>query len=257
MPNKKILLFGDTIIDINNYSKAIGLSLESPTLKTSFINEEINLGGAANVANNLIKLGAKVTFVTDLDLNLAGEFFDSRIELINLDLGGGGIKTRYWINRGDSKYKYLQINKQKRSKAYKIDLIKKIVNFDEYDVVSVSDYNGGLVTKRLCDLISNLKCLKIGAGQRADNEPNLHFYKKFDYVVCNHNEEIFAPKNVKKCVTMGDKGCYFEGELHRVKKIKRNNYIGAGDAFFAAFVYSTCPDFSNNFAYTTLKNTRD
>ena len=43
----KYLVVGDTIIDEDVYCKAAGLSLESPTLKTTYNMRRVNYGGAA------------------------------------------------------------------------------------------------------------------------------------------------------------------------------------------------------------------
>ena len=63
---KNFLIIGDTIVDKTTYTKALGLSLESPTLKAQFINETISLGGAANIAQHLTILGANCFFLTNI-----------------------------------------------------------------------------------------------------------------------------------------------------------------------------------------------
>ena len=61
--NLKYLIVGDTIID-ETVELNSGLSLESPTLKTTPVDRYYDYGGAANVAKYLSKFGRDVTFAT-------------------------------------------------------------------------------------------------------------------------------------------------------------------------------------------------
>ena len=62
--NKNVLIIGDVILDAWTYTKAIGLSLETPTLKTQLLEKKHTFGGTGNVVNNLSELGANITFLT-------------------------------------------------------------------------------------------------------------------------------------------------------------------------------------------------
>ena len=52
--NKRVLVIGDVILDVWTYAKAIGLSLETPTLKAKFTEKTHTLGGTGNVVNNFM-----------------------------------------------------------------------------------------------------------------------------------------------------------------------------------------------------------
>ena len=60
----RVLVIGDTIVDVNVFAEAVGLALESPTLKGEFTDQRESLGGAANLARELTTLGARVTMIT-------------------------------------------------------------------------------------------------------------------------------------------------------------------------------------------------
>ena len=62
--NKKICVIGDTIIDVEYDCEAVGLSLETPTLKSKLINEESIPGGAFGVYSNLNLLNESSSFVS-------------------------------------------------------------------------------------------------------------------------------------------------------------------------------------------------
>ena len=58
---RKILVLGDVMIDAYLEGKVNRMSPEAPVPIVSFSSEEQRLGGAANVALNLLSLGASVT----------------------------------------------------------------------------------------------------------------------------------------------------------------------------------------------------
>ena len=62
--NCRVLVIGDIIRDIQRNCSTVGLSLESPTMKTQFENIKENLGGSANVVLNLLELGSNVDYIS-------------------------------------------------------------------------------------------------------------------------------------------------------------------------------------------------
>ncbi|MDA9930218.1 hypothetical protein N9E91_03145 [Alphaproteobacteria bacterium] len=103
-----VLLVGDTIVDVDIYLKLIGVSLESPTLKTEKISRSRSMGGAAAVACHLAKLFDKVTFVTSTDAETTKLLQDDHgIDVINSRQKDANIKTLIWVAHGGSLYKCL------------------------------------------------------------------------------------------------------------------------------------------------------
>ena len=64
---KKIVVLGDVMIDAYLTGKVQRISPEAPVPIVNFTKHENRLGGAANVALNLISLGAKVAMATVID----------------------------------------------------------------------------------------------------------------------------------------------------------------------------------------------
>ena len=62
--DKNVLIIGDVILDVWTYARAIGLSLETPTLKAQLLEKKHTFGGTGNVVNNLYELGADIDFFT-------------------------------------------------------------------------------------------------------------------------------------------------------------------------------------------------
>jgi bifunctional ADP-heptose synthase (sugar kinase/adenylyltransferase) len=261
LKNSRVLVVGDTIVDKDIFLDAVGLSLESPTLKTNFITERKSLGGAANVAKLIGLLGSECTFVTGLSdpqlLNSLHEDFG--VNTISSDSGRDNTKTRYWISRGDGTYKYLQVNDcgyaSPASESFSVD---------GYDAVLVCDYRCGFVTDGLVDKCKGFIGTKFVSSQMSDRGSNMNRYVGFDCALMNESEDSCCVVSFpKKIVTMGSRGSKTivvdEDPIHHEPvTINTSNTIGAGDAFCAAYVCTENGEFANMFAsYYLSLPTRD
>ena len=106
MPEKTILVIGDPILDISVYSEAIGLSLETPTLKTKKIVSSTTMGGAANVVKNCLALGAKCHFVTvlgddEMCSNYENWMHDKLAISTAIEKRENVSKTRHWVRKSE------------------------------------------------------------------------------------------------------------------------------------------------------------
>ena len=154
--NKKVLVIGDVILDVWTYAKAVGLSLETPTLKSKLIEKKHTFGGSANVVSNLKELGADITFLTLLGDDEYTKTYESikdiKLHSVVEDDRKNTIKERFWIERGGSNYKHLQVNVIDNKSIKKESIDKMIKNIedtldDKFDVVMLIDYRHGLFTK--------------------------------------------------------------------------------------------------------------
>lgn len=257
--NKNILLIGDTIIDEDHFIDVVGLSLESPTLKGNLNSIKIKVGGAANVASHLTILGCNVTFVTAIKREYLLK--DKCINLINVVKDRDNIKSRYWIQKSGCVYKYLQINDcEKNELKFDFNLSEDL----KYDLVAVSDYRCGLLNLDLIHQIEIQKIKKIAASQKSDKQPNYDFYSLFDVLVVNEDEYRSLDQTNKKpnkiIVTLGKDGAkkIFDDKEINYKPYFSvvKNTIGAGDAFYAAYLATESVDFANKWAsYFTSKGT--
>src|ERR1700683_339970 len=73
LPRSKVLLVGDMMLDKYLYGNAERVSPEAPVLVLHYQNEELRLGGAANVASMLTALGASVRAVGVIGHDPAGQ----------------------------------------------------------------------------------------------------------------------------------------------------------------------------------------
>src|SRR3989344_5772371 len=159
--NAKILVVGDIMLDKYVKGDVERISPEAPVQVVSVKKEEYILGGAANVCNNLAALGCKTSMCGIIGTDDAGK------KVISL-LSKGKIekslvfseKTRkttqkirvvsqgQQLLRIDYESTYIiDINLQKKYLLYLKNKIK------DYDIVVISDYNKGFLTKNIVEMI--------------------------------------------------------------------------------------------------------
>lgn len=241
--NLKYLVVGDTIVDENIFLQAIGLSLESPTIKTIVKERKFDFGGAANVAKYLKKFGGNVTFATSI-CDEYEQIFESHygIPVKNFYQGNDNVKSRYWITHGDETYKHLQINdvNAEFSKTF-------LENFDidEYDIIAFSDYRCGFISESFIKHVTDSGKITYASSQISANKSNYDRYFDIDYIVCNENESKFVDRKINICITKGSDGCNMNGVDYNGYPTNVVNTIGAGDCFYAALLASGDPDFAN------------
>ena len=125
-----------------------------------FISEELVLGGAGNLTNNLVALGAKVRIVGVVGNDEPGKWIQEELEKKAVDTSGivvnsrpTSLKTRFILNHRQ----YLRIDKESRSDVEAHVTKQFLYSLDELledaDGVVFSDYDKGVITP---ELISNV-----------------------------------------------------------------------------------------------------
>lgn len=221
----KIGLIGDHIQDIYIYGKMTRFSPESPIPIFDITHTEERAGGASNVNNNLMKLGAYVDY-----------YFDS-IEY--------SIKRRYVCDN----HIMFRCDEDKKSK---VDCTE--VNFaEECKYVILSDYNKG-VLRQSQQIIPILK--KQGKTVVVDPKRSLVHYEGADIVKLNEEEyfrytmvDFFEDyQKTRKfynigtfVITRGRRGPIIINDdgITELKGIDKevSDVTGAGDVFIAAMTY--------------------
>jgi len=268
--DKKILLIGDLILDIYVYGTAIGKSLETPTIVAKEQSTKISFGGASLVVRNMLELGAKVSFISvignDKKAKKYTEFVHKNLEkkFVTDLTRKTTIKKRFWIDG----YKMLQIDNLDNKDIDKKVLGKIKETFEKEikkcDVVVVSDYRHGLMTKELIEFIKKItqkNKKKVFVDSQISHRKSMHQHYKDYYIILLSEQEAktldknFKPVNAasfeelqKKlgssnlCVKLGEKGSLslIENKCFKTKAIKINSKdtCGAGDAFLAAIALS-------------------
>jgi D-beta-D-heptose 7-phosphate kinase/D-beta-D-heptose 1-phosphate adenosyltransferase len=153
---RKILVIGDVILDHYIWGKVNRISPEAPVPVVEVTRESFLLGGAANVAHNIVSLGAHATVIGINGGDIAGEALRGILEQKGVDCSGlftenrpTTVKTRVIahnqqvvrFDREDSKYVDGRILKGILSHIRSV--------LEGYDAVIVSDYRKGMVTEGL------------------------------------------------------------------------------------------------------------
>lgn len=264
----KILVIGDTIIDQYSYCTPLGKSSKDSIIVNKFISSEDFAGGSLATANHTAQLSSKVELLTIL-----GEK-DSYDKFIKGKLNKN-IKTKFFYRKGCSTtVKKRYVNYDNNRKLFEICVLddhyldkkeqKPIVNYlrknlKKYDLVIVSDFGHGLITKDIIKVLCNkAKCLAINVQT---NSANMGFnlvtkYPRADLVCIDQLEIRLAtgektgdmPELLKKIykqlrckmviATRGSSGSMSYTKKHDIQESPAYSdsavdAVGAGDAFYS------------------------
>jgi D-beta-D-heptose 7-phosphate kinase/D-beta-D-heptose 1-phosphate adenosyltransferase len=201
----KVILIGDVCTDEYCYGRVDRLSPEAPI--PVFVPEsvEIKQGMAANVADNLEKLGVSVT-----------KYF-----------GQPSIKTRMIDRR--SKQHIIRVDRDLVSKP-----LSTQTEFDQdVDAFVISDYDKGFVSYELVE-----KIISFGKPVFIDTKKTDLARFQGAFVKINNNEYNRAKTVCDNIIiTLGDKGARFNGRVYPAPKLEITDVCGAGDTFLSALCY--------------------
>lgn len=209
----KILLVGDSCLDIYHYGNCDRLSPEAPipVLKETRVKK---IGGMSlNVKNNLETFGLKVTHVTNKKLIEKHRLID--------------IKSNYQIARLDT-------NENNELEELDIDAI----NSSEYDCLVISDYCKGSIgeknSSKLCNLFSR-KPIFIDS-KRTDMSCFSNAYIKIN----DKEEKDLKHKgvNLDYVITLGSRGAKYREKIYKTNNVEVFDVCGAGDVFLSSLVYA-------------------
>ena len=267
--NKKIMVVGDIMLDKYIWGEVSRISPEAPVQVVNVLRESYAPGGAANVANNIVALGAQAFMVGVAGKDTTKEKLIRELKNKNIDVNGLVIS--------EDKRTILKVRVIGRSQQLlRFDYEKKgyidaktennILNFiyekiNEVDAIVVSDYAKGVITKGLMDKLIML-CKEKNKITIVDPKPkNKEFYKNVTLITPNHSEahqmssfseEEISDSDVEKIgrqllksfnsnvlITRGEKGMsLFEknGSITNIPTFAKEVYdiIGAGDTVVAA-----------------------
>ncbi|NLH50221.1 MAG: D-glycero-beta-D-manno-heptose-7-phosphate kinase [Myxococcales bacterium] len=192
----RVLVVGDVMADHYVWGEVERISPEAPVPVVRVRREEILLGGAANVANNLRALGARVA--------LAGVIGDDAIgNHLRTMLQGNAIDTAALAADGKRptiiKTRVVAQNQQvvrvdwENADALTADQRRRLLDaiaarLPELDAIIVSDYAKGVIDKGLLD---GLRLLHRRRGIPVVIDPkirNMAFYRGFTCMTPNHHE---------------------------------------------------------------------
>ncbi|MGD2270468.1 MAG: D-glycero-beta-D-manno-heptose-7-phosphate kinase [Desulfobacterales bacterium] len=153
----KLMVIGDLMIDEYLWGTVERISPEAPVQIISVTHEDASLGGAGNVVNNLVALGAKVTAAGVIGSDAHSDLVLEKLEDLGVDTGGiiqdsTRPMTRKTRVIGDHQH-ILRIDRETKKEISSRALTALAQRAGEIipqvDVVLVSDYGKGVITRAL------------------------------------------------------------------------------------------------------------
>lgn len=187
LPQIKALVVGDLMLDEYLWGRTGRISPEAPVPVVDIAREDLRLGGAGNVVNNLRALGCQVAVCSVLGDDDDGRCLYRQLEQANVDACGvvfdGDRKTSRKTRILASNQQMLRIDRESRlplSDDVEKHLLNEIIaRLDTHqtgsgvDVIFLSDYGKGVLTDHLLQ--------KVIVAGRAKNIPVVVDPKGQDY----------------------------------------------------------------------------
>ncbi|WP_295669047.1 D-glycero-beta-D-manno-heptose-7-phosphate kinase [uncultured Mucilaginibacter sp.] len=159
-----VLVIGDLMVDHYIWGSATRLSPEAPVPVVNVKKESTTLGGAGNVVQNLVALGAKVSVAGVIGNDAAGR------QLIDI-MASEGVKTNTIVEDNSrtttiktrilvGSHQLVRVDREV-TEAISAELEDKLIdgiiaNIDSADIVLLSDYNKGLLAQGLTQRIISI-----------------------------------------------------------------------------------------------------
>lgn len=216
---QKILIIGDSCLDVFTYGDVERLSPEAPVPVFKPKEDVKNYGMAGNVFKNIEKLSpnAQVIFLTQKEEIVKQRLVDKKTNhmLIRIDSGENQLVSPINLTKED------------------IETIK------EFDVVIISDYNKGFLSEEDFVIIGqNAKLLFVDSKRKLSNK----IIDVCDFIKLNHqeyqnNKDLVEKYPSKFIITLGADGArYLNENFPSPKPQETIDVSGAGDTFIASLV---------------------
>jgi len=251
--DKKILVIGDIMLDEYVYGTMERINPEAPVPIHKEEYTIYKLGGAANVAANIISLGGHTKLIGFIANDPEGEKIKelTKKEKIELVYNYDSITTRKRRKIAKGQQVGTRDDRENtKQKTFSPSFIEKQI--DNYDLIIISDYEKGAITPDLMKRLENYK-EKIIVDPKPKNKA---LYQGVFLITPNeteakymtHNDDIYeAGEQLKKelsaniIIKRGGKGMsIFNNGVRDIKTYAKEVYdeVGAGDTVTAALALS-------------------
>jgi len=164
--SRTIVVIGDLITDEYLFGKPVRISREAPVLILSFSEREVLLGGAANAANNVHALGARVLPIGVIGSDAAGEELMALFRVAGISADGivtelgrtTPVKTRIMAGGYQAtRQQVVRLDREPAGEPQPVTedaLLARLAALTaRVDAIVISDYGYGTVTPRIFDEI--------------------------------------------------------------------------------------------------------
>jgi bifunctional ADP-heptose synthase (sugar kinase/adenylyltransferase) len=210
----KILVIGESCLDVFHYGECNRLCPEAPVPIFNSIEKLTGGGMARNVYNNILSMGTEVVLHTNTNW-----------EQIT--------KTRFIDHRTNHMFMRLDCKDDQYGECSLEGL-----NYQRYDAIVLSDYNKGFLSEcTISEIGSNHDCVFLDTKKRlGDWCKDITFIKineqeyqrNKDYIVGNIDDKIIT--------TLGRHGATYAGLMYSVPEVEIRDVAGAGDSFIAGLI---------------------
>lgn len=219
---KKVLVIGDVMVDAYMWGNVNRISPEAPVPIVSSKKRENRLGGAANVARNIIALGATPILCSVIGNDEKGSIFKELLEKREMTQKGilssekriTTVKTRIISNS----QQLLRVDEEietpldSETEEIFIELLLRIIADEKPDAIIFEDYDKGVITENLIE--------QVVEKANSSNIPTLVDPKKRNFLTYK-KVSLFKP-NFKELV---------EGLKIEIDKTNKNQLIRATQQF--------------------------
>ena len=276
--NKKILVIGDLILDRYIFGKVNRISPEAPVPVVEVVKESFLLGGATNVANNIVSLGGMASLAGIIGIDTSGKTLMEMLKLRNINTEGvfedkrpTSVKTRV-IAHSQQVVRFDREDRKKLEGKNLDNLLGYITKaISTHDGVIISDYKKGVVSSALMsEVVSSSK--RYNRFVAVDPKiGHFHLYKDVSLITPNLSEashgsgvEIKDERSLIKAgktlieklscfsvlITKGEEGMTLFKRQKGADDINVSHFptmakkvfdvTGAGDTVIAAFTIARC-----------------
>ncbi|MDI6687936.1 MAG: D-glycero-beta-D-manno-heptose-7-phosphate kinase [Desulfobacterales bacterium] len=223
-----ILVVGDLMVDEYLWGNVDRISPEAPVQIVSVKEENSTLGGAGNVVNNLIALGAKVSLASVIGSDRYGRLLLAKLSELGVDTNGvieeperlTTRKTRIISNN----QQVLRIDRETKKDISRqtfdiiLNYIKNVIS--AVDLVLISDYDKGLITTAL--LSSLISIVKKHKKMSIADPKGLNFLKYSGVSLLTPNKKEAA---LASGIEIVDEATLIKAGNRILKAVKINNLL--------------------------------
>lgn len=193
--DQQVLVIGDLMLDEYLWGRVDRISPEAPVPVVAVEKESHTLGGAGNVINNISALGAKVFAMGAVGTGPVGRDVLEKLEALRVDVTGVISEPERPTTRKTriiaSSQQMLRIDREVRHQISNntLEVLTRIIAgyIDKMDLVIISDYDKGLITR---EFVARIVELAKGAGVMTLADPkSMDFSKYMGVTVLTPNEK--------------------------------------------------------------------
>jgi D-glycero-beta-D-manno-heptose-7-phosphate kinase len=267
LKDRNILVIGDIILDHYIWGRVSRISPEAPVPVVEVTREEFLLGGAANVAHNIVSLGGRASVIGINGQDIAGEALMNILRQRGVNVDGIFTENRPTTVKTRVIAHNQQVVRFDREDRKYVDgkILKGILAYINsvlfrYDAVIVSDYQKGMISSELIsDIVKKTKSrdMFIAVDPKVGH---FDFYKGVSLITPNlmeassgSNTEIRDDNTLLKAgrslikklsckavlITRGEQGMslFEKNKVTHIPTVARKVYdvTGAGDTVISAF----------------------